>query len=72
LANFSPCCYTEAHLNLWNNPAQASETKIPILIDADKKREGLDELLNFVSYVVCSAKFPQIQISCSVAEMYNY
>ncbi|CAM0148550.1 unnamed protein product [Urochloa decumbens] len=35
------------------------QRKIPILIDAEKKREGLDELLNFASYVVCSAKFPQ-------------
>uniref|UniRef100_K3YCA1 Carbohydrate kinase PfkB domain-containing protein n=2 Tax=Setaria italica TaxID=4555 RepID=K3YCA1_SETIT len=38
---------------------EASQRKIPILIDAEKKREGLDELLNFASYVVCSAKFPQ-------------
>lgn len=29
------------------------------MIDAERKREGLDELLNFASYVVCSAKFPQ-------------
>jgi hypothetical protein len=39
---------------------QASQRKIPILIDAEKKRDGLDELLNFASYVVCSAKFPQV------------
>ena len=39
---------------------QASQRKIPILIDAERKREGLDELLNFASYVVCSAKFPQV------------
>ncbi|CAL5005408.1 unnamed protein product [Urochloa decumbens] len=38
---------------------EASQRKIPILIDAERKREGLDELLNFASYVVCSAKFPQ-------------
>ncbi|KAF8654041.1 hypothetical protein HU200_062187 [Digitaria exilis] len=38
---------------------EASQRKIPILIDAEKKREGLDKLLNFASYVVCSAKFPQ-------------
>uniref|UniRef100_A0ACD5ZW69 Uncharacterized protein n=1 Tax=Avena sativa TaxID=4498 RepID=A0ACD5ZW69_AVESA len=38
---------------------EASQRKIPILIDAEKKRDGLDELLNFASYVVCSAKFPQ-------------
>jgi hypothetical protein len=44
---------------------QASQRKIPILIDAERKREGLDELLNFASYVVCSAKFPQV--SCPIA-----
>ncbi|KAI4975266.1 hypothetical protein ZWY2020_048873 [Hordeum vulgare] len=38
---------------------EASQRKIPILVDAEKKREGLDDLLNFASYVVCSAKFPQ-------------
>ncbi|RCV31757.1 hypothetical protein SEVIR_6G211000v4 [Setaria viridis] len=38
---------------------EASQRKIPILIDAERKREGLDELLNFASYVVCSAKLPQ-------------
>ncbi|TKW11848.1 hypothetical protein SEVIR_6G259300v4 [Setaria viridis] len=38
---------------------EASQRKIPILIDAEKKREGLAELLNFASYVVCSTKFPQ-------------
>ncbi|KAJ3693139.1 hypothetical protein LUZ60_012234 [Juncus effusus] len=37
---------------------EASRRKIPILIDAERKREGLDELLNFASYVVCSEKFP--------------
>ncbi|KAK1290253.1 putative fructokinase-3 [Acorus calamus] len=38
---------------------EASKMKIPILIDAERKREGLDDLLNFASYVVCSEKFPQ-------------
>lgn len=38
---------------------EASQRKLPILIDAERKRDGLDELLNFASYVVCSAKFPQ-------------
>lgn len=33
--------------------------KIPILIDAERRREGLDDLLNLASYVVCSEKFPQ-------------
>jgi len=31
-----------------------------------KKREGLDEILNFASYIVCSAKFPQV--SCWIAK----
>lgn len=50
----------EIDLRLWDNPVQASQRKIPILVDAEKKREGLDDLLNFASYVVCSAKFPQV------------
>jgi len=40
-------------------PIQAKSRSIPILIDAEKKREGLDDLLNLSDYVVCSAKFPQ-------------
>ncbi|XP_021301792.1 uncharacterized protein LOC110429715 isoform X2 [Sorghum bicolor] len=54
--------------NAWNeslNHSQniyiASQRKIPILIDAARKREQLDELLNFASYIVWSAKFPQAQ-----------
>ncbi|KAL9360917.1 hypothetical protein Peur_049040 [Populus x canadensis] len=31
---------------------------IPILIDAERKREGLDDLLPLASYAVCSSKFP--------------
>ncbi|XP_066159391.1 uncharacterized protein [Oryza sativa Japonica Group] len=50
---------SEIELCLRNNPVQASQRKLPILIDAERKRDGLDELLNFASYVVCSAKFPQ-------------
>ncbi|CAH9073684.1 unnamed protein product [Cuscuta europaea] len=38
---------------------EASTRRIPILIDAERIREGLDGLLNFASYVVCSAEFPQ-------------
>ncbi|KAI3907783.1 hypothetical protein MKW98_008460 [Papaver atlanticum] len=38
---------------------EASRRNIPILVDAEKKRDGLDELLNFADYVVCTAKFPQ-------------
>ncbi|KAL8159422.1 hypothetical protein V2J09_000959, partial [Rumex salicifolius] len=46
---------------------EAARRNIPILVDAEKKREGLDELLNFASYVVCSAKFPQIWTGASSA-----
>ncbi|KAJ9176519.1 hypothetical protein P3X46_011824 [Hevea brasiliensis] len=38
---------------------EAYRQNIPILIDAERKREGLDDLLKLASYVVCSAKFPQ-------------
>ncbi|XP_059660208.1 uncharacterized protein LOC132306704 isoform X4 [Cornus florida] len=38
---------------------EAKRKSIPILVDAEKKREGLDDLLNFSDYVVCSEKFPQ-------------
>lgn len=38
---------------------QANRRGIPILTDAETKVEGLDDLLKFSSYVVCSAKFPQ-------------
>ncbi|KAL9397829.1 hypothetical protein Peur_012082 [Populus x canadensis] len=31
---------------------------IPILIDVERKREGLDDLLPLASYAVCSSKFP--------------
>ncbi|PKA52056.1 putative fructokinase-3 [Apostasia shenzhenica] len=38
---------------------EATQRKIPILVDAERKREGLDDLLNLATYVVCSEKFPQ-------------
>ncbi|KAL4558612.1 hypothetical protein LXL04_036813 [Taraxacum kok-saghyz] len=38
---------------------EAIRRKIPILIDAERPREGLDDLLNLSDYVVCSAKLPQ-------------
>ncbi|XP_048232603.1 ribokinase isoform X2 [Ricinus communis] len=38
---------------------EATRSNIPILIDAERKREGLDDLLKLASYAVCSAKFPQ-------------
>ncbi|KAL8106680.1 hypothetical protein AgCh_023433 [Apium graveolens] len=38
---------------------EANRMGIPMLIDAEKKREGLDDLLSLTDYVICSAKFPQ-------------
>ncbi|KZV32952.1 ribokinase-like [Dorcoceras hygrometricum] len=38
---------------------EAARRGIPILVDAERKREGLDDLLSLSSYAVCSAKFPQ-------------
>lgn len=40
-------------------PVQAARRNIPILIDAERKREGLDDLLGLADFAVCSAKFPQ-------------
>ncbi|XP_030455009.2 uncharacterized protein LOC115676269 isoform X2 [Syzygium oleosum] len=39
---------------------EAARQNIPILLDAEKKRPGLDDLLDLSDYVVCSAKFPQV------------
>ncbi|OAP00813.1 hypothetical protein AXX17_AT4G33040 [Arabidopsis thaliana] len=38
---------------------EASRKKIPILVDTEKKRDGLDDLLPFADYVVCPENFPQ-------------
>lgn len=38
---------------------EANRRSIPILIDAEKLREGLDDFLYISDYVVCSAKLPQ-------------
>lgn len=38
---------------------EAKRKSIPILVDAERKREGLDDLLALADYIVCSAKFPQ-------------
>ncbi|KAI3526539.1 hypothetical protein L1887_05796 [Cichorium endivia] len=38
---------------------EANRRSIPILIDAERVREGLDEFLSLSDYVVCSAKLPQ-------------
>ncbi|CAK8543717.1 unnamed protein product [Lathyrus sativus] len=37
---------------------EAARNNIPILVEAESPREGLDELLKLADYVVCSAKFP--------------
>ncbi|KAG7989801.1 hypothetical protein I3843_03G255300 [Carya illinoinensis] len=38
---------------------EAVRKRIPILIDAERVREGLDDLLKLADYAICSAKFPQ-------------
>ncbi|KHN48957.1 hypothetical protein glysoja_025334, partial [Glycine soja] len=37
---------------------EAVRKNTPILIDAERPREGLDDLLKLADYVVCSANFP--------------
>lgn len=54
---------------------EAVRKKIPILVDAEKKREGLDDLLNLADYVVCTAKFPQVwteapSVPCALVSMF--
>ncbi|KAJ4728353.1 Ribokinase, Carbohydrate kinase PfkB, Ribokinase-like protein [Melia azedarach] len=39
---------------------EASRKDIPILIDAERQRELLDDLLKLANYAVCSVKFPQV------------
>lgn len=39
---------------------EAHRRNIPIVIDAESKRERVDDLLNLATYVVCSARFPQV------------
>lgn len=38
---------------------EAVRMNIPILVDAERPREGLNDILHLADYVVCSAKFPQ-------------
>ncbi|PKI76833.1 hypothetical protein CRG98_002819 [Punica granatum] len=38
---------------------EAARRNIPILLDAEKKREGLYDILVLARYAVCAAKFPQ-------------
>ncbi|TKY52792.1 Sulfofructose kinase [Spatholobus suberectus] len=44
---------------------EAVRKNIPILIDAERPREGLDDLLKLADYVVCSAKFPKVWTEAS-------
>lgn len=39
---------------------EAVKKNIPILIDAERLREGLDDLIKLADYVVCAARFPQV------------
>ncbi|XP_031403268.1 uncharacterized protein LOC116212733 isoform X9 [Punica granatum] len=39
--------------------SKAARRNIPILLDAEKKREGLYDILVLARYAVCAAKFPQ-------------
>ncbi|GAB2281884.1 hypothetical protein Dimus_016447 [Dionaea muscipula] len=47
------------HETASNVAREANLKGIPILVDAERKREGLDDLLNLATSVVCSARFPQ-------------
>lgn len=48
---------------------EASKRQLPMLVDAERLREGLDDLLAYATYVVSSAKFPQSWTSApTVAE----
>ncbi|CAJ1898212.1 unnamed protein product [Sphenostylis stenocarpa] len=44
---------------------EAVKKNIPILMDAERLREGLDDLLKLSDYVVCSAQFPQVWTEAS-------
>jgi len=41
---------------------QAHSKNIPILINAEKKRTGLDELIDLADYAICSTNFPQVRV----------
>nr|XP_025603140.1 uncharacterized protein LOC112695137 isoform X2 [Arachis hypogaea] len=38
---------------------EAARNKIPILVEAESPKEGLDELLKLADFAVCSARFPK-------------
>jgi len=45
---------------------QASKRQLPMLVDAERLREGLDDLLAYATYVVASSKFPQVILYAKV------
>lgn len=44
---------------------EAAKRSIPILVDAERPREGLDELLGLADYVVASSRFPLLWTGAS-------
>lgn len=42
---------------------QAFRQNISILVDAERPREGLNDLLDLADYVVCSENFPKVSKS---------
>ncbi|BFG42830.1 hypothetical protein CerSpe_291040 [Prunus speciosa] len=38
---------------------EAARKNVPILVEGERIREGLDDLLKLADYAICSAKFPQ-------------
>lgn len=58
---FSTCSYVYQGLKMafFKSPVQAASMHIPILVEAERLREGLDDLLIVADYAVCSAKFPK-------------
>ncbi|CAM6081825.1 unnamed protein product [Calypogeia fissa] len=48
------------HLDESGLLVQARRRQLPIIVDAERKREKMDEILTFADYLVCSAKFPQV------------
>lgn len=44
----------------WVDWLQASKRQLPMLVDAERLREGLDDMLTYATYVVASSKFPQV------------
>lgn len=41
---------------------QAHSKNISILINAEKRRKGLDKLLDLADYAICNTNFPQVKI----------